>query len=524
LLLDDENARTVARNRSTTADALRRQIKGDLDSIILKALDHDRTRRYASAAGFARDLERLSANEPVVARPPSTGYRLRKFVARHKLGVGAAGVVAAAILLGMVGLTAGIIEARKAQAEAERERNYAVRVGDFLQSIFTAASPYVAQGANTDLLVKVLDDSASRIEPEVGDQPRLAAELHDTIAHTYRVLGMPERAEHHARMALAHIEASELGPDSSQAFAVRTTIALALWARGRMEESLRMSRETLERQQELLGDTHPDTMTTMNNVGIALKGLGRYEEAEALYLDLIDRRIRELGPTDRSTIITRNNLANLYRDWGKLDDAEQWMRDVVADAETALGVDDPDTLAFRDSLGNILVKQGRLDEAESIHLDVIERMRRVDGDDHPDTLGAIYHLGQLYMAKGEFARAEEQFRTAYEGVAATLGAGHRFAVFSLMWLAKSITAQNRWADAEPILRRGLEASRQAYPSGHSQTWVLECRLGAVLARLNRISEARTLLEDCSPKIDEELGTAADDSKQAREYLGRISSL
>ena len=520
----DETTSGVARQRSTSVDALRRALRGDLDWIILKALESDRSRRYPSAEEFARELERLSRDEPIMARPPSAGYRARKFVVRHKFGVAAAGVIAAALVLGVAGLSAGLVEARRAQAEAERERNYALRVGDFLGNILTAASPYVAQGADTKLLESMVDDAAGRIESEVGDEPRLAAELHDTIGRTYRALGDPERAEQHARLALAHIENSELGPDSPDAFAARTTLALALWAQGRMDESLAMNEAVLAQQTELLGPRHPDTMTTMNNIGIALKGLGRYEEAEPLYLDLIERRIETLGPTHRSTIITRNNLANLYRDWGKPDEAEPWMRAVVADAESALGHNDPDTIAFTDSLGNILVKLGRLDEAEKIHVEVIERMRLVNGVDHPDTLGAIYHLGQLYMAREDYVRAEEQFHAAYDGTARTLGAGHRYAIFSLSWLARSLTSQGRWQDAEPLLREGFEASRDAYPEGHSQTWVLQCRLGAVLAQLDRIAEARELLEECQPKLDEELGAEAEASREAREYIARLEGL
>lgn len=518
--VSDETAR-VAELRSMSLERLRRDVSGDLDWIILKALEPDRTRRYPSAEHFGKDLERYFANEPVTARPPSSGYRIRKFVARHKLGVAAGAATAVAILIGVAGLTAGYVQARIAQSEAEIERNNALEISEFLGTLLESASPYVAQGADTSLLVSLLQDAAQRIESEVGDQHELAANLHGTISDTYRALGMYDEAEDHSRMELAHIESSDWGADSQQALSSRAGLALVLWNAGRLAESLEMSQEVLERQNALLGESHPETMSTMNNVGIALKGLGRFEEAESLYEELIERRYQTLGPTHRATLITRNNLANLYRDWGRYDDAEPRMREVVKDSELALGVNDPDTMVFTDSYANILVNLGRLDEAESIHRDVLERMRRVNGDDHPDTLGGIYHLGQLYIAKEDFVNAEQQFRLAYQGVSETLGEDHLYALLSLSWLARSLMMQSRWDEAKPLLERGIELSRQIYPAGHNQTWLLECRLGGTLIELGEPVEARRLLEQCAPELRESLGDDVEVMHEIDDYFTRL---
>ena len=500
----DPTSDGVAELRGTSTERLRREVKGDLDSILLQALESDRTRRYASAHEFAADLQRLLNNEAVLARAPSTMYRLRKFVSRHKTGVAAATIVAVAIVVAVAGLSVGLLQAREAQRIAELERNRAVEVSRFVEGILAGANPYVAQGGDTTLLKQLLDQAAERIETEVGSQPRIAAALHDTLYSTYRDLGLFTEAEHHVHLTLEHVETA-IGTDSPEAWSARHNLALLYWDTGRLEESLALNEQVLAAQQRLLGPGDPETLSTMNNMGIALKGLGRNEEAEALYLELIEWRNEVLGPKHRYTLLTQGNLANLYRDWDRVEEAEALMRRVVQDAEVVLGLNDPDTIAWTDNLANMLVRLGRIEEAEPMHLDALERMQRVYGSNHPDTLGTVYNIGQMYMAKAEYARAESHFRQAYDGVREGLGPDHRYAVMSSSWLARAVYQQGRRDEAEALYRQTVATSRRAYPSGHVATWVAECRHGSLLIELGRVAEGRGLLDACLPLMIEELG-------------------
>jgi serine/threonine protein kinase len=117
---------SLAANRKTEPARLSRMFKGELDWVVMKALEKDRTRRYETANGLARDIQRYLANEMVEARPPSTVYRLRKFASNHKMALATAAAIAVLLVAGIVGTTVGLIRAERqkqiAEAAAEEAR------------------------------------------------------------------------------------------------------------------------------------------------------------------------------------------------------------------------------------------------------------------------------------------------------------------------------------------------------------------------------------------------------------------
>ena len=181
---------SVAANRGTEAAKLSRLMKGELDWLVLKALEKDRTRRYETANGLARDIERYLADEVVEARPPSTGYRLKKFVRRHKGQVIAASLVLFALLVGIAGTTVGLIEAKRQQKiaqgkeqEAKAEADKAKKARDFLVSIFEVSDTNGQRGIMTAR--QLLDQAEKRIPKEFADQPESRAEVLAAIETAY---------------------------------------------------------------------------------------------------------------------------------------------------------------------------------------------------------------------------------------------------------------------------------------------------------------------------------------------------
>ena len=175
---------SIAANRHTEPARLSKDVRGELDWIVMKALEKDRNRRYETASGFAADIERYLNDEPVEACPPSALYRFRKFARRNKLGVAAGLAVAAALVLGVAGTTGGMIwalrERKAAQANADHATTQAARseqVAHFLKDMLNGVAPSVAMGRDTTMLREIVDKTAQCLDQDLPDQASVEADL-----------------------------------------------------------------------------------------------------------------------------------------------------------------------------------------------------------------------------------------------------------------------------------------------------------------------------------------------------------
>ncbi len=204
-----EAARAIAEDDPAPLSSINRVFRGDLETIVAKALEKDRRRRYQSASDLAADIRRYLSNQPISARPVTTLYQLRKFAGRNRLFV--SGVAAAFVLLSaaLAQVTWERNRARAAERLAEQRRTEvasqaakADAIRQFLADMLASVDPAIARDRDTVLLKEVLDDAARRVGEEFGRQPEIQASLHDTIGHTYLMIGLYDQAEHHARQAL----------------------------------------------------------------------------------------------------------------------------------------------------------------------------------------------------------------------------------------------------------------------------------------------------------------------------------
>ena len=191
---------TVAANRGVESPKLNRLVRGELDWVVMKALEKDRNRRYETATGLADDIQRYLKNEAVQACPPSAAYRFRKFTHRHKFGVVAGATVAVAILLGLAGSTAGMIyamrERKAAQISAAQAKTQAAKsdqVAKFLEDMLKGVSPSVAMGRDTTLLRDIADRTAERVNTDLKDQPEVQIEVLHTLAQVYLDLTLNQK-------------------------------------------------------------------------------------------------------------------------------------------------------------------------------------------------------------------------------------------------------------------------------------------------------------------------------------------
>ncbi|MCK5652358.1 MAG: tetratricopeptide repeat protein, partial [Gemmatimonadetes bacterium] len=257
---------TIAQHRRTTADALKKQLKTDLDWIILKAMEKDRTRRYDTANGMALELERHLRHEPVLARAPTAGYRVGKFVKRHRMGVATTAAVAAALVAGLTLATTGMIRAQRAEQRAAEEAETAQQVSDFLVELFQVNIPSEALG-DTITAREILNRGAERIGTELADQPALQGRLMEVIGSVFTSLGLYADAEPLLQESLdLRREALEEGhPDIA---ASADALAWLYRAQGRLDEALPLAEEAVEIREAVLGSEPRKTATSFQVLGM----------------------------------------------------------------------------------------------------------------------------------------------------------------------------------------------------------------------------------------------------------------
>jgi eukaryotic-like serine/threonine-protein kinase len=436
----------AAKNRGADLSSLSRLLNGDPDAIALKALEKDRARRYASASGLAADIERYLRNEPVTAHPPSTTYRARKYIRRHRLGVAMA---TAGVLLLATFAVVQSIQLRRIR----RERDRADRITQFMTGMFKISDPSEARG-NTVTAREILDKASRDIDTGLAHDPTLQAQMMSTMAGTYYDLGLYQRSESLEERALA-IRQRLFGPRDRETLRLKSDLAEGLLFEGRYAEAERLLRETLKAQREVLGSEHPDTLLSMGRLGNVLDMEAKYPEALALMQSVFDVERRTLGPEDWQTIGTMHYLGATLRDMGRYADAETVYRELLDEQRRTLGPEHLDTLGAMHGLAIILRSEGKYAEAEKIFREVLDKRRRLLGPEHPETANTMTQLARDLQSQGRYPEAEKLDREAL-GIQQRIGDPESLdARVAQDELALVFEEEGHYQDAERLYREAI---------------------------------------------------------------------
>lgn len=426
-------------SRAVPADEvhLRRSLRGDLDTIVAKALRREPERRYPSVEALADDLERYLAQRPVSARPDTLTYRLGRYVRRHRTGVAAALTVAVALV---AGLASTAWQARATRLEARRTRE----VSDFLFSLFDAADPEQNAGVIPDAR-ELLDRGAARVRSlGTGAGPEIRADIFTTLGLLYQKLGLLERADTLLREAV-ELAQSSLGDDerTARALGALGTVAIdegryqeaedvlrrSLELRdrigspdtlraealgnlgvlqsvaGRLDSAVALHRRALAIDRRALGPAAPRVATDLNNLGLALDGAGNPEEAEPLLRDALRIRLAAYGERHPLVAASYANLAAPVGSLGDLAGAEALHRKALAIRREIYGSEHPDIARALDQIALYADQQGRFHEADSLYREALAMRRRLLGEDHPDVAATLNNLATLRYRMGDYAGA-----------------------------------------------------------------------------------------------------------------------
>jgi serine/threonine protein kinase/lipopolysaccharide biosynthesis regulator YciM len=539
----------LAALRRTEPGRLLKEVRGELDWIALKCLEKDRTRRYETADGLARDVGRYLADEPVEACPPSRRYRLGKYLRRHRAGVVTAAAVFLALVAGIAGTTAGLMRALDAEqlakdrlgraetaeaaagaardkalgaAQEAREAEADMKAfGDFLVGnvLATPRPKGVQLGQGVSVTVaEALEAAEKDVAKVFAGQPKAEATARHALGVTWRNLGKYAAAERHLRRAV-ELRERELGPYDPLTIDSRNSLAVTWEQEGRHGEALEMHRRNLDAYQRVLGPDHLHTLSTQQNLAAALDASDRRDLSLPLFEQTLKQQQAALGPDHPSTLTTLNNLAFAYRGAGKLPRALSLSGQAYQRRLATLGPDHADTLNSMYNLAESYRAAGRLDRAVSLFEEALAKQQTVLGPDHPLTLTTMNGLAYAYRMAGQLDRALPLFRQTLEGRTAVLGPDHPNTLTTMNNLAEAYHAAGQLDKALPLSQRSVEGLKARLGPDHHSTLTATHNLARAYQAARQPYKALPLYEQTLAKMRVRLGPDHHSTLTAMNNLG-----
>ena len=393
---DIESGLSEAVKRASTPDKLRRQLRGDLDTIIGKALKKNPDERYASVDALGEDLRRYLGHEPISARPDALGYRVGKYIRRHRVGV----AVAAALVMLLAGFAVmQAVELRR----ITRERDRADRIAQFMTDMFKVADPGQKLG-NTVTARDVLDKAAHDIDTGLAHDPELQARLMYVMGMSYTNLGLYSRAQLLLDRS-AQVASSALGPENMQTLRSRQRLAWTLFQQGQFAAAESQQRSLVEVERRAFGPENEEVIGVMGDLATTLSEEGRLPEAEQLQRDVLLVQKRVLGPEAPYTLSSMDNLAITLLYEGRLDEADKLEKETLEIQRRVHGRENLTTIHYMMNEAEIVGEMGAFGEVEKMSLDLLDLERRLIGPDSPEAAETTYSLGTIKAKQGKLDEA-----------------------------------------------------------------------------------------------------------------------
>ena len=461
-----EAIRIIREEEPARLSSISRQFRGDVETIIAKALAKERSRRYQSAGDLASDIRRYLNDEPIVARPPTVGYQLSKFAKRNKALVGGVAAVFMILLLGVIGTSVGMARALTSEKQEIRQRKIVEEVIAFLnRDLFAAADPTIK--SRRDVTVReVLDAASESIEGTFPNEPLVAASIRMTLGTIYQHLGAPQLAEPHLARAF-ELRHAALGDEHPDTISAMSNLAVAYHEQGRFDDAGPLLEKVLEDRKRVLGEEHANTLQSANNLALSHIERGLYQEAEPLLQQALEGQRRTLGREHEDTLYSMHNLAYLYRNQGRFEEAEPLLREALDVLRPTKGEDHPDTIMAMGNLAELYQNLDRDDEAEGMYVETLDVAQRVLGKDHVANLMYSFNLAELYQEQGRPEKAEPLFAEAVTGGRKRL-AGHPYLGAFLVGYGTTLTTLQRFEEAQTALLEAYEILKEA--SGPTATY------------------------------------------------------
>jgi len=491
-----------------SADRLRRQLAGDLDTIILKALRPEPDRRYASVSAFSDDLGRYLAGLPVEAQRDRTTYRLRKFVQRNR-GVVAFSLLLAAALVG--GSVTTIVQARRARAAQMR----AERVNGFLRTLLSAVRP--ATGGRDLPVSEVLDSAARRIDVELANQPDVRSELETVIGQSYLSLGRYDDAERHFQSAL-DLHRQIDGPRSVPVAIALDNLGDVSLASGRLDRADTLLRQALAIRRSIAST--PDTILAnlLDDAGTVAHDQGHYADAERLHREALAIYRQLLGDQSDKVALSMENISVNLGEQNRWAEAEPLQRRALAILRA--NHPEPNTMVadVTDALATALDIEGKPAASESAYVETLALRRQLLGPDHPKYAFTLFNYSFLVFAQGHYQEAANMSRRILALRGKTIPDSHPSIAASLQTLGRSEDKLGDTASGRRALEESLALRRRFLPA---DSWLIASSEGVLADHdivVKQYASAETLARDAYGIMRHSLGPADPKTRAAAQRL------
>lgn len=494
----EQTAEEISIARQTRPEQLQKYLRGDLDTIILKALQKDPERRYESAEKMASDISNYLNGQPVSAHPDSVLYRSQKFMKRHTLGVASTFAIILLLMGYAVTITWHSQQTEAALQQAQQENLKAEQVTGFLMEMFEASDPNEFPGLAVtagDILERGVQN-AERLE----DQPEIQAQMFDLTGRIYMNLGQYEVAESLLKRGL-DLRQVIYDPGHAEISESLHNVGVLYWNRGQYHTAEEFLREALQLKQEIYTGNNESLATTMTALAIVLKELRNFDEAEPLYRDALAMNLELFGEIHESVAFSLNNLGNYLESIGEYQQAEEHYQKSLDIYRELYGNNHPLVAGRLNNLGGLQSINGDLREAMRYHEEALNIRQSIFNDMHPDVAESYHNLGEVFMDLERYEEAEEYLGKALSIRRAVLDSAHpnTSQTVNVLGILKSRTGD--YEAATKYYQESLEMKKEQLGEDHSEVGIQLNNIGLLLVRQERYSEAMETLQRSKEIMD-----------------------
>jgi tetratricopeptide (TPR) repeat protein len=402
-----EASSQIAARRQTDPSAFVRDLRGDLDWIVMKALERQPDRRYASVSEFAADVKRYLEHEPVVARPPTTAYRVRKFVRRHRVGVALAVVIVGLLVAGAVGTTVGLIRSRRSEQRALREATTAETLADYFVDIFRSADPDRGRSITAQ---EILDAKARTVREDeaLAGEPGVRGRVMGAMGEAYMGLGLFGDATSLMEEALPLLRAS-YGDETPEVYNLLNELGQLASKVGDDEAARAYLERALALAEQTVGADHPHLPPIVKNLGDVCRKLGDLPAARRYLERSLNYRVAAYGAESMAVARTLGSMSQLAADSGDLDQALELARRSLETRQSLLDPDDPGIGHGYLFLADVQREAGDYEGARENYEAALTIWERALGPEHENVRAILLRLARTHLAIGDVDQAYESY-------------------------------------------------------------------------------------------------------------------
>ncbi|MEO1529329.1 MAG: tetratricopeptide repeat protein [Planctomycetota bacterium] len=499
-----------------------RRVRGELDWIVMKSMDKDPDRRYATPEGLASDIERFLVGEVVAASPPSPLYRLRKFARRNKTKLAVVGLAICALFVGLSGAAYHYIQVASAKTSASVAALEFV-VEELLGLDDSPTSDGYSPDPNVSFL-KLLQNASNNVDERLADWPETKARMKSLLARSFKSLGQYDDAERLYRDYLEFLSSTKGFADSETIRVMEQLVRLHL-RNSHLSKAKTLADDALRYSRSYLGDEHELTLQLLNDRAMLFYMQDMGEEAVDAHRFVLEVRRRTLGDWHPETLDTMTNLGIVLDSLGRFGEAQQLFENTVSGSRESLSPNDARLAAALQRLGKFLLADGRRDgsvesfpRAEKLLLESIDIYDRNRGPSHVDTLQSKYLLGQVLVERRSLEEAQNVLEDLVERLQKMREPNDRMTLQATNMLGWVYMSQSRYPEAENILSNTLEQLRRSESKDTLEVQVMG-NLAIVRFKMGKLVDAMMLDQQTIELAEELLGDSHPQALAAKTRLG-----